>query len=285
MRPALILLPLACVAGPLAAQTARRAGPPLAAGARPAEERNSLTIGLGAAVTPSYTGSNDYQLNPGGIIRGRVAGFNFVTLGLNLYVDALRDNGGRTDVQAGPVVGLNLNRVNRIQDARVKALGELDAAVEVGGYVGIAQSGIITSPYDVLNVSLAYQRDVTDVHDSWRMTPQVSYGTPLSETLFVNLSASATIVGDGYARTYFGVTPAGATASGLPAYDLDGGIQDVGANLLIGKSLSGDLRHGWALFGIAGYSRLLGDFQRSPIVKIAGDRNQLFGAVGLAYTF
>ena len=32
-------------------------------------------------------------------------------------------------------------------------------------------------------------------------------------------------------------------------------------------------------------TRLLGDFAESPIVRIAGDRNQLLGAVGLAYTF
>lgn len=273
MRATCLILPLALAAAPAAAQT------------RPDADRNSLTFGLGAAVTPSYTGSNDYNLNPGGVIRGRVAGFNFTTIGLNLFVDALRDNGGRTDVQLGPVVGLNLNRVNRIRDPRVRALGELDAAVEVGGYVGIARTGIITSPYDTLSLSVAYQRDVTGTYDSWRLTPQLSYGTPLSQTLYVGISADATIVGDGFARTYFAVDPAGAAASGLPAYDLGGGVQDLGVNLLVGKSLSGDLRRGWALFGIASYSRLLGDFQRSPLVRIAGDRNQLFGALGVAYTF
>lgn len=281
----LISLPLALCAAPLAAQTSDGpAAPPPPTTAADAD-RNSLTIGLGGAITPSYTGSDNYNLNPGGIIRGRVAGFNFTTVGLNLYVDALRDNGGQTDFQLGPVVGLNLNRVNRIKDPRVRALGELDAALEVGGYVGIARTGVITSAYDVLSVSVAYQRDVTDTHDSWRLTPQLTYGTPLSRTTFVGLSAQATIVGDGFARTYFGVTPAGAAASGLPAYSLKGGVQDVGVNLLLGQSLSGDLRRGWALFGIAGYSRLLGDFKRSPIVSVAGDPNQFFGAVGVAYTF
>ncbi len=286
MRPhKLIPLTLAFAAAPLSAQTSDAAAPPPPPTTAADVDRNSLTFGLGGAITPSYTGSDDYNVNPGGIIRGRVAGFNFTTVGLNLFVDAVRDNGGQTDFQLGPVVGLNLNRVNRIKDPRVKALGELDAAVEVGGYVGVARTGVITSAFDVLSVSVAYQRDVTNTHDSWRLTPQVTYGTPLSRTTFVGISADATIVGDGFARTYFGVTPAGSIASGLPAYDLGGGVQDVGINLLIGQSLSGDLRRGWALFGIAGYSRLLGDFKRSPIVSIAGDANQFFGAIGAAYTF
>lgn len=278
-------LPLAFAAAPIAAQSQPERGLAPTLQGRAAEDRYALTFGLGAAVTPSYTGSDDYQVNPGGIIRGRAEGFNFTLVGLNLYVDALRDNGGRTDVQLGPVVGLNLNRVNRIRDAQVKALGELDPAVEVGGYAGISRRGILTSGFDALTVSLAYQRDVTDTHESWRLTPQIGYSTPLSRTLFLAVSADATIVGDRFARTYFGVTPAGAAASGLPAYDLDGGVQDVGVNLVLGKSLSGDIRRGWSLFGIVGYSRLLGDFQRSPVVQIAGDRNQLFGAAGIAYTF
>jgi MipA family protein len=281
----LIAAPLALAAVPLAAQSQPERGLAPTLQGRPAEDRYSLTFGLGAAVTPSYTGSDDYQVNPGGIIRGRVDGFNFTLVGLNLYVDALRDDGRRTDVQFGPVVGLNLNRVNRIGDARVRALGELDPAVEVGGYVGIARRGILTSSFDALTVSLAYQRDVTDTHESWRLTPQIGYSTPLTRTILLAVSVDATIVGDRFARTYFGVTPAGAAASGLPAYDLGGGVQDVGVNIVLAKSLSRDIRRGWSIFGIAGYSRLLGDFERSPIVRIAGDPNQLFGAAGIAYTF
>lgn len=251
----------------------------------PAPDRWGLTFGLGAAVTPSYSGSDDYQLNPGGIIRGKAAGFNVTLQGLNLFVDAVRDGDDSVDIQAGPVVGLNLNRVNRIQDARVRALGELDAAVEVGGYAGVAKTGVITSAFDVLSLTVAYQRDVTGTHDSWRLTPQLGYGTPISQRTFVAAAVNATIVGDGFARTYFGVTPEGAAASGLRAYDPDGGLQDVGVNLLVIRSLSGDIRQGWSLFGLAGYSRLVGDSARSPIVADVGDADQFIGALGLAYTF
>ena len=47
-----------------------------------------------------------------------------------------------------------------------------------------------------------------------------------------------------------------------------------------------DLRHPkFSLFAGVAYSRLLGDFKRSPIVAIAGDADQYLAALGLAYTF
>jgi outer membrane scaffolding protein for murein synthesis (MipA/OmpV family) len=42
---------------------------------------------------------------------------------------------------------------------------------------------------------------------------------------------------------------------------------------------------GWALFALAGYSRMLGDYADSPIVSSAGSKNQWAGAVGIGYTF
>jgi len=276
VRTTLAALPLLLIAAPLAAQ------PRLPTAS---EDRNNLTFGLGAAITPSYSGSNDYQLNPGGIIRGKVANFNFSLQGPRLIVDAIRDDDRRIDLQAGPVIGLNLNRVNRIQDDRVKALGDFDLAVEVGGYAGVSWNGVLTSRFDRLSVSLAYQEDVSGVHRSHIWRPQASYGTPLDRASFVLLSVDATIVGSGFARTYFGVTPDGAAASGLATYDLDGGVQDVGVNLVGIRSLSGDIRRGWAAFAIGGYSRLLGDFADSPLVADAGSADQFFGALGLAYTF
>lgn len=279
-RAALLLAALATGAPALAVQDS---GPP--ANAAPPRDDYALTFGLGAAVNPSYAGSNDYQVNPGGIIRGRVAGFAFQTQGLGLLVDLIRDGSGALDVQAGPVVALNPNRVNRIQDRRVAALGELDLAVEVGGYLGLSKTGIVTSPYDSLTMTVVVRRDVTGTHDSHVIEPRITYATPLDRRTLVALSVDTTIVGQGFARTYFGVTPQGAAASGLAAYDLGGGVQDVGLNLIGVRSLGRDVRRGWALFGIAGFSRILGDFARSPVVGDAGSPNQFFSAMGLAYSF
>jgi outer membrane scaffolding protein for murein synthesis (MipA/OmpV family) len=39
------------------------------------------------------------------------------------------------------------------------------------------------------------------------------------------------------------------------------------------------------VFGLGQYSRLVGDFKRSPIVAQRGSANQWLGAIGLAYTW
>lgn len=274
----LIALALLCAAAPAFAQED--------AAAPDSDGGDTVTIGLGGGIAPSYEGSDNYVFIPAGALRGKVSGHNFYTRGTQLYFDLIPEGpGDDLDLAFGPVGAVRLNRTSRIKDARVRALGELDAAIEVGAFAGVAKSGVITSDFDNLSFRVSYLRDVSDTHDSYIVTPSIEYGTPLSRTIYVGASLSADYVGDGYARTYFGVTPAGAAASGLAPYDLDGGFKSVGVGLLGNLSLSGDLRRGFSLFALGGYSRLLGKFKRSPIVSTAGDADQYFGALGVAYTF
>jgi outer membrane protein len=273
-----IAIAAALAAAPALAQFADRAAP--------VDNDDSLTIGVGAGYVPTYEGSDDYRLVPIGAVRGKVSGHNFFTRGPQLYFDLIPEKPGNSlDLSLGPVVSARFNRTGGIKDAQVRALGKLDTAIEVGGFAGVAKTGVITSDYDTLSFRVSYLRDVTNTHDSYVLTPSIEYGTPLSATSYVGLSISADRVGDGYASTYFDVTPAGAVASGLPVYSADGGWKNVSVGLLGTISLSGDLRKGWALFAVGNYSKLLGDFKRSPIVGVAGDSNQWVGAIGIGYTF
>ncbi len=254
--------------------------------APPRQDRNSLTIGLGAGYTPTYEGSDDYRIIPGGVVRGKVAGHSFYTRGLQLYFDAIPEaDGPGLDVAVGPVVGLRLNRTRGIKDAQVRALGKLNTAYEVGGFVGIGQTGVITSDYDNLSFRVSYLKDVGNAHESHIISPSIEYGTPLSRQAFVGLSLSADFVGDGYADYYFDVTPAGSLASGLAPYDADGGFKSWTLSLAGAHALTGDLLGGLSLFAVGSYTRLRGDFADSPIVSTAGSPNQWFGAIGLSYTF
>jgi outer membrane scaffolding protein for murein synthesis (MipA/OmpV family) len=267
---------LFCAAAPASAQEEAPAG----------DDRNSLTIGLGAGYAPSYEGSDDYRIIPGGVVRGKVAGHSFYTRGLQLYFDAIPEaDGPGLDIALGPVLGLRLNRTNGIKDAQVKALGELNTAYEVGAFVGIGQTGVITSDYDNLSFRVSYTKDVGNAHESHIITPSIEYGTPLSRQTFVGLSLSGDFVGDRYADYYFDVSPAGSLASGLAAYDADGGFKSWSVSLAGGHAISGDLLSGLSLFAVGAYTRLRGDFADSPIVSTAGSPNQWFGAVGLSYTF
>lgn len=249
--------------------------------------RDTITVVLAAALVPSYEGSNDYNVIPAGFIRGRVSGFNFVSRGTEIDLDLVRDHLPLgLDLQAGPAINLNLNRVGRLIDPRVRALGGRSVALEAGGYVALSKTGVLTSAYDVVSARVTVVADVTGVNRSYQITPSIEYGTPLSRRAFVGLSLSGTWVGDRYAQSYFAVDAAGSRRSGLPIFaDPRGGFKNYQIALIGSRALTGDLRHGLVIVVRGSYGRLQGDFARSPLVGVAGSRDQWFGALGLGYTF
>jgi outer membrane scaffolding protein for murein synthesis (MipA/OmpV family) len=271
-----------CAASPALAQ---EAGPP-----PPAEDLrndpNSLTLGLGAAYAPSYEGSDNYIVTPIAIAFGKVQGFSFYTRGTTLYLDAIREEADNPiDFAFGPAVNIRFDQSTKVEDPRVEALGELDTAVEVGAFIGIGRTGVFHE-YDSIAARIHYVRDITDTHGSYVITPAIEYGTPLSTTTYVGLSASSDYVGDAFAGTYYGVSPSGARRSGLRAFTPEGGFKNVRLSFFAAQSLTGDLRSGGlSLFGAASYSRMLGDFADAPIVRDVGDRNQYFASIGLSYSF
>ncbi|MEQ1542830.1 MAG: MipA/OmpV family protein [Novosphingobium sp.] len=266
------------IAQPALAQDARPVGPP------PAGDR--VTIGLGLGTSADYEGSDDYRLQPGGILQGRLGGIDFQMRGLNLYTDLIADKpGSRTQFKLGPVVQVRLDRTGTIKDPRVAQLGSRKTAVELGLNAGIGLRGALIPP-DSLSFEVSYLHDVAGAHRSAVVTPSINYATPVSARAFARLSVSADHVGAGYARTYFDVAPVAGPAVPLPAYATRGaGWKSVGTTLLYTRDLGGEPRKGLGLFALAGYKRLLGQFADSPIVRDAGSASQGLGVIGLSYSF
>jgi MipA family protein len=273
------MLGLAAAAPPVAAQDTDTQP------TRPSENRDRLTLGLALAVSPSYDGSDNYKLSPGGLIQGQVAGFSFAARGTNLYVDLLREAPrSKIDLVAGPVVQLRLERNGNVRDPQVAALGKIKPALEIGGYAGIGVSGVLNR-IDKLSFDVAVRADVSGIHNSMIVTPSLTYFTPLSRKTIALLSVGADHVGRKYGQTYFDV-PTTANASGLAPYGITrAGWKSAGANLLAVHSLGADPRKGWSVFAFGGYSRVLGPYARSPIVRDAGTPDQFIGFAGLAYSF
>lgn len=251
------------------------------------DDRSRVTIGVGAATLPDYEGAGENSITPGAIVVGKVANHDFFTLGTQLYFNLIPSGSGpSTNFELGVIGAARLDRTNKVKDLQVRAVGKLGTAWEAGGYVGISRTGLITSDYDTLTVRVAYVHDLSGVHDSYIITPQINYVTPLSRRTLVSIGASAEYVGAGYGRTYFGVTQAGSLASGLRAYSINkSGWKRYNLTAYALQSLSGDLRRGWGIGAGVLYGRLLGDYKRSPIVADVGAANQLSAAVGLTYTF
>lgn len=245
-------------------------------------------VGVGAGILPNYEGSDDYGFSPVPAAIGQIDGFRFTFLGNRLSVDLIRDGYGPTlDLQAGPiaVVGFNRNSADAIDDPQVSLLDERNTAIELGGYVGIGKTGVLTSDYDRLSATLSYRYDVAGAHDSGILTPTIAYTTPLSTKAIAGLFLSAERVENGYGDAYFSVSAAESLRSGLPVYDADGGWKNYTIGLAGGYSLTGDLTGGLQLVFGGTYRRLLNDFSASPVTAIAGSPHQWLGTVGLAYSF
>jgi outer membrane scaffolding protein for murein synthesis (MipA/OmpV family) len=281
--PAAALLLLSTA--PALAQSAADTPP---AGSADGFDADTVTVGVAAAYLSDYEGSNDYRVVPAPAAIGSISGYAFQVLGNRVSVDLIRNQAGPTwDLQAGPIAVLNFNRSNTksIDDRRVKALGEVNTAYEVGGFVGVGKTGVLTSPYDRLAVSVSYRYDVGNAHESGIWQPTVSYFTPLSQKAAVGIFASGERAAGKYARTYFSVSPQQSLASGLPVYNARGGWKNWSLGVAGTYVLSGDLLHGWKAVGGVNYRRLLNDYADSPLTSIAGSRTQWLGAVGVAYTF
>src|SRR4051794_32124744 len=124
----------ACLASPALAQNQ-----PAAAQLPSADEvsnRDTLTVGVGAAILPDYEGSNDYRIIPAGAIRGQYHGISFSTRGTYLYVDVIPQS-GKIDFDVGPIAGVRFNSRRNIDDPIVKLLPKRKRAIDVGCFARV----------------------------------------------------------------------------------------------------------------------------------------------------
>jgi MipA family protein len=158
----------------------------------------------------------------------------------------------------------------------------------VGGFVGLSKTGVFTSKHDQIGARVTVLRDVTGQHGSTVIQPSIEYGTPLSKTTYLGMTASATVVGKKFGRYYSDIDAAGSLASGLAVYQragAKGGLAKTAFGVALAQSLSGDLRKGWAVVAGAQYGRVQGRYAKSPIVAVAGKRGQWIAGLGVGYSF
>lgn len=275
----------AFVALPAAMPAFAQEAPPL-----PEEENifdgNHVTVGVGVGYVPSYRGSDDYVVSPVPIVRGKFEGIELNPRLGGVAVDVIPDaKDAKIGFTLGPVGSISFNRKNQIKDEVVKAAGKLDTAVELGVTGGISVYKLL-NPYDSLNITTDVKWDVAGAYSGMTYTPMVSYTTPLSKAMLAILSVSARHVDDDYASYYYSVTPGQSARSGLPVYNAKGGWDTASVTFLTGYSLAGDMRKGgWAVFGVANYSKMLNDGKDTPFTSIRGDADQWAVGAGIAYTF
>ncbi|WAT17641.1 MipA/OmpV family protein [Aurantiacibacter sp. MUD11] len=248
-----------------------------------------LSIGVGVAINPSYTGSDDYVFNVLPIVQGSLLGVEISPRAAGITLDFVQDPDEGVGLDLGISGRLRANRATQIEDEVVELYGELDRAIEVGPHVGVRVPQVL-NPFDSLTIGADVMWDINGAHEGMVVNPSVTYFTPLSQSVVASLTFSTEWADEDFQDYYYRVDPlayTGPGASPLAVYDPDGGgFTSAGVNLLMGIDLDGDVTNGGlGLVVIGGYSRVLGDAADTPFTAVRGTRNQFLGAVGVGYTF
>ena len=256
-----------------------------AAYAQPSGTRNAWELSLGAGVlsSPSFEGAKTYQVSALPSVRLKYEDILFASIEEGVGANVLPAGNWR----AGPLLrvafprdedgGSSPFRVGGKKTAALTGLGDVSATPEAGAFVEYqwqdwsarieGRQGIGGHGGAVGSVGLAYSKSL---RPGGRMA-----GPPTILSAGVN----ASFVSGDYAQSYFGVTAAQATNSGLPEFNAKGGLHSIGANALALVPIARNV----SLTALASASRLTGDAAGSPLVRERGSKTQ--ATVGLFVTY
>lgn len=227
-----------------------------------------VRVGLGAQLRPEFVGADNMEVGPLwdlDMARGDNE-FAFEAPDYSFGIPVVSSGG----FSFGPAANLASSRKESDVGAPV---GKVKTTIEAGAFASYEVSESISLRAEVLK-GLGGHKGVVGAIGAdhvWRD----------GDRYVVSIGPRLLFSDSRYQRAYFGVSPAAALASGLPAYRPDGGLHGVA----LASGLSYQFNPRWGVFGYGRAERLVGDAAKSPIVREFGSRNQLSGGLGLSYTF
>ena len=234
----------------------------------PQREPRRTRVMLGPQLVPSHPGSDKVSLRPF-VDLSRARGdeeFEFEAPDESFGFPVLRTSG----FAIGPALGFEGKRDADDIGAPIHKVGfSIEAGAFVQGWIG-----------DSLRVRVDGRKGLSG-HRGWTGSVSADYVARDADDWLFSIGPRVTLSDSKYHRAYFGITPADAAASGLPAYDPKGGVQAVGITAGYLQQLS----RRWGIATYARYDRLVGDAADSPIARDLGSRNQFSGGIALSYTF
>jgi outer membrane protein len=227
-----------------------------------------VTVGGRVAASPPYEGAPNDDIRPS-------ASFN-IRRADKPYRFTPPDDGSTLALVAsryldfGPVVRFRYSR----DTGRLQGFEKIGFAVEPGLFVNVWPTNWLRGRVEVRRGVLGHDGWVGDagidlIHTGrkWDMSfgPRIGYGDRR------------------YMDTYFGVTPVEAARSPslLLPYEPNGGIRYGGAEAAVAYHFTNRLRTTFDF----GYHRLVKLAADSPVVAVAGSRNQYSGGIGVTYSF
>ncbi|MDT0576576.1 MipA/OmpV family protein [Croceicoccus sp. F390] len=237
--------------------------------AQEAETFQRVRVGVGPGFGPAYPGAGDVTFGPYFDIDLAADGelFGFESPDESFGIPVVEFGG----FYIGPAIALTGKRK---QEDTAPGLRTIGTTIEPG----VALQAELGDRF----YTYAEVRRGINGHNAFTGQAGVDYIVRAADSDFAVSVGPRLKWGDAkHAQAYFGVTDAEALASGLDAYDPDGGIQSVGGVASIDLPIDGK----WGLMSFAGYQRLVGDAADSPVTRLFGSRDQWTGGVVLTYTF
>ncbi|MEI4505615.1 MipA/OmpV family protein [Sphingopyxis sp. CCNWLW253] len=234
-------------------------------GSEGGEKRTRLI--LGPQLSPSWPGADKFSVGPYvDFSRTRDAEFAFEAPDESFGSPLLHSG----DFAFGPAFGF----VGKRKASDIGAdLPKVGLSIEAGAFAQVHLT-------PALRLRLDGRKGLSG-HKGWTGEVSADYVARQGDDWLFSIGPRVTLGDAKYMGAYFGVTPAAAATSGLPAYDPGGGIHSVGVTAgyhhMLGK------RWGIALYGR--YDRLVGDAADSPVTRQLGSRSQPSGGIALSYTF
>lgn len=232
---------------------------------------NMVAVGFGAV--SDYLGSDDYFLGPVPLIRYQPSGGNRYILMAGNAVSSNIVN--HSWLRTGPT-GLYRFGRDDVQDTIVRRLPAIENSLELGWSIGAEW-------VDAHNIARRARIDVYASHDvtGTHVGLSATGWVPVPDIGLFGLYGAVLWSDTSYTDTYFGVSPAASSASGLPIFKAGSGLRDARVALTSIWPVDGH----WAVGASIAYMRLLGDAARSPLTSERGDPNQFLGGIGIGYAW
>jgi outer membrane protein len=222
-----------------------------------------VTIGIGAAMAPKFTGADKYTLRPTPL--GSITYRDRIFLGPDGFgVNAI----DRQGLRAGPVIGYEGGR-KQSDDSHLQGLGNIQPSITAG----------LFASYDMGQFQIRGTIRQSAIHaaNGLRATIGASYRQPLPiENLTLTVGPEVGLGDGSYMRTFFGVSSDQSARSGLPIFRAQSGLEEAG----IAAALTYRYSEHILLRSFLGIHQLLGDAARSPIVQSATE-----GVIGLGVAY
>lgn len=232
-------------------------------------------VQAGPAYTPDYVGSDDYNFYPLLIARvekdARYLEFEGDTLRANLLPPGL--------LHAGPVLHYERPREG-VDDDRVNRLRHIRGAIEAGGFLR-AEIRDLKELRRYVNLTVQVVQDVSGVNDGYDGKISLRGGGPIGDPWTIDTELFTDFGSSNFMSTYFGIDANNAARSGFPAFHASEGFHDAGLSTMLTYHFDDH----WGLGLIGQYSRLINSAAQSPVVRIAGSRDQFVAAVAVSYQY